>query len=208
MTRNLHNRRQFIGASAGLAAAAIVATRTNAQDSTPASPAAGGEWIFTDDKGVTVTLPEMPQRIVADVNAAAHSGYENAPGCGVRLERGSVGEPDQAGGNVDPAAVQVAGNTTSNNPEKVVVADPDLLVTITWTPDDPTEYWSIDPKSCPQVLPIAPLVAISATGMADVNTERFAELAVLLGADLSSPELAEAKATYEAALADFPHRLR
>ncbi len=169
---------------------------------------AGGEWIFTDDKGVTVTLPEMPQRIVADVNAAAPLwDFGIRPVAVFGWNASETGDFGPAGGNVDPAAVQVAGNATEPiQPEKVVVADPDLLVTITWAPEDPTEYWSIDAEILPQVLPIAPVVAISATGLADVNTERFAELAVSLGADLTSPELAEAKVTYEAALADFPAR--
>src|SRR4051812_42919727 len=30
-----------------------------------------GSWVFTDDRGITVTLPGMPKRIIADVNVAA-----------------------------------------------------------------------------------------------------------------------------------------
>jgi len=203
--RNLYNRRQIIGATAAIAASAA-ATRihVHAQEST--SDANAGEWTFTDDKGVTVTLPQTPQRIVADVNAAAPLwDFGIRPVAVFGWNATDSGDFGPAGGNVDPKTVEIAGNATEPiQPEAVAVAQPDLLVTITWTPDDPSEYWSIDAAILPQVTPIAPLIAISATGMADANTERFAELAGLLGADLDSPELAAAKADYDTALAGFP----
>ena len=87
--------------------------------------------------------------------------------------------------------------------EPLVAVDPDLVVTITWAPDDPTEYWSIDPENVDEVTRTAPIVTISSTGSADVNTVRFAELAAILGADLDSAELVEAKSRYDSALADF-----
>ena len=47
------------------------------------------------------------------------------------------------------------------------------------------------------------MIAISGSGRADRNTERFAELAASLGADLESPEIQEAKSAYENAVAAF-----
>jgi iron complex transport system substrate-binding protein len=201
------NRRQLLGAGAGLALAAVTASRSRAQESTPAaSPAAEGEWTFTDDKGVTVTLPARPQRIVADVNAAAPLwDFGIRPVALFGWNASESGDFGDAGGNIDPTGLAIVGDATEPiKPEPVAAQHPDLIVTITWTPDDPTEYWSIDTEILPQVQPIAPIVAISATGSADVNTERFAELAASLGADLSTPEQAAAKAAYDQALADFP----
>src|SRR5688572_10698578 len=64
-------RRRFVAAASGLVASAPFIGRVGAQEGTPsASPAARG-FSFTDDKGVTVTLPERPAVIVADVSAAA-----------------------------------------------------------------------------------------------------------------------------------------
>jgi iron complex transport system substrate-binding protein len=193
----------LIGATAAIATSAVAATRAQAQEGTPVTT---GEWTFTDDKGVTVSLPEAPQRIVADVNAAAPLwDFGVRPVAVFGWNATETGDFGPAGGNVDPAAVEIVGNVTEPiQPEAVVAAAPDLLVTLTWTPDDPAEYWSIDTAILPQIEPIAPLVAISATGMADANTERFAELAGLLGADLASPELTAAKSAYETALAGFP----
>lgn len=130
-------RRNLIGSVAAIAAATALPNVLTAQSSTPvaspnaspvASPAASGEWIFTDDRGVTVTLPQLPTRIVADLSAAESL-------------------------------------TTTES--------------------------------------IVPIVAISATGAADENMQRFAELAGLLGADLESPELVAAKDTYDASVAAF-----
>lgn len=197
-------RRQFLAGTAGLAAGLALTAKVSAQESTPASPDAG-EWSFTDDKGVTVTLPARPERIVADVNAAAPLwDFGIRPVAVFGWNATDTGDFGDAGGNVDPATVEIVGVTAEPiQPEKVIAVDPDVLITITWTPDDPTDYWSIDPAILDQVEPIAPLIAISATGSADVNTGRFAELASALGADLTTPELTEAKSTYDAALADF-----
>lgn len=61
------NRRSMIKAAAAGLAVITLPKATSAQDASPES----GEWSFTDDKGVTVTLPSRPERIVMDVNAAA-----------------------------------------------------------------------------------------------------------------------------------------
>lgn len=172
-----------------------------AQGSTPET----GEWSFTDDKGVTVTLPTRPTRIAIDVNAAAPLwDFGIVPsalfGWNV-LADGSLGD---AGGSIEPQGIPVVGNV--NEPmivEDLVASDPELVVTLTWTPDDPQDYWSIDPEILDQVQAIAPIVALSATGMADANTLRFAELAEALGADLATPELAEAEQAFTAAIEAF-----
>jgi iron complex transport system substrate-binding protein len=202
----ISSRRGFLGGAVGLTALAMTAGIMRAQESTSgASPAAGGEWSFTDDKGITLTLPEQPRRIVADVNAAAPLwDFGIRPVAVFGWNATETGDFGPAGGNVDPEQVEVVGTAAETIMlEPLVAADPDLVVTITWTPDDPTEYWSIAPELVDQVTRTAPIVAISGTGSADVNTERFAELAGLLGADLESEQLVAAKARYETALADF-----
>ena len=67
MTKGIHTRRSVIGVTLGLGAA-VAARLASAQEASPeATPAASGEWSFTDDKGVTVTLPSRPERLVIDV---------------------------------------------------------------------------------------------------------------------------------------------
>ena len=194
-------RRGALGAAAGLAV--VLHGRGAAAARQDASPTSG--WSFVDDKGVTVELPEAPQRLVADVNAAAPLWDFGIRPVGVfGWNASETGDFGDAGGNIDPSTVEVAGNATEPiQLEKLASLDPDLTITLTWTLDDPVEYWSIEEALVPQVQAIAPLLAMSATGRADVNTERFAELAAALGADLETPELAEAKAGYETAKTDF-----
>lgn len=198
------NRRVVLAGAA--ATAAIGPFRATGVEARQATPTASGEWTFADDKGVTVTLPARPERIVADVNAAAPLwDFGIRPLAVFGWNATETGDFGPAGGNVDPSQVEVVGDATETiNLEKTVGVNPDLIVTITWEPDNPEEYWSIEPDVVSRVREIAPIVAISAAGMADANTERFAELAVLLGVDLQSPELTEAKAGYDASLANFP----
>ena len=60
--------------------------------------------------------------------------------------------------------------------ENLIAFDPDLIITLSFTLDDPYDYWSIDPEILPQVREVAPILAISGTGDAGVSTERFAAL--------------------------------
>lgn len=206
MDESLHssfNRRTLIRAATATAALLPLA-RASAQESTPES----GEWTFTDDKGVTVTLPSRPERVVMDVNAAAplwDFGITPAALFGWNvLADGSLGD---AGGNIDPEGIPVVGDVNETiKLEELIAVEPDLIVTLTWLPDEPGEYWSLDGDAnvdVSQVQAIAPIVAISAAGLADVNTRRFAELAQALGADLSSPELVEAELAFDAAIENF-----
>ena len=190
------SRRRFLGGAAGLALTAA-APAALAQ-----TPSASG-WSFTDDKGVTATLAETPVRIAADINAAA-------PLCDMGIRPVAVfgwnatdtGDFGAAGGRIDPNAVEVVGNaTTPLEVEKLVAVQPDLIVTLTWAPDDPQDYWSIDPKILEQARKVAPIVAISATQRADMAVERFHELALSIDPDAAASEPAEDKAAYEDASA-------
>jgi len=208
-------RRQFIGGTAGLAAGlATMSTLAHEGahgDATPAaspgaSPVAGG-WSFTDDHGVTVTADAAPTRIVADVNAAAPLwDFGVRPVAVFGWNASESGNFGAAGGNIDPSAVAVVGDATEPfKTEAVLAEDPDLLVTLTWAPSDPADYWSFTEAALvDQARQIAPLIAMSAAGFADANTDRFAELATSLGADLSTPELTAAKADYTDRLTAFP----
>jgi iron complex transport system substrate-binding protein len=174
-------RRQSVAAASGLLASLPFITRVGAQtEATPgASPAAGG-FTFTDDKGVTVTLPERPTVIVADVSAAAPLwDFGIRPVAVSGWTAGGDGYNAAAWGNIDQDAVDVInGEKPLPDPEKLLALAPDLFVTITWDPADPANYWGFeDADEIERVRSIVPIVAISATGSAAVSTERFAELA-------------------------------
>jgi iron complex transport system substrate-binding protein len=202
------SRRRVLGMAAGLAASGALPRVAGAQEGTPAaspaaSPAADGEWTFTDDRGVTVTLPKRPERIVADLSAATALWD-----FGIRplAVSGWTISTDAAWGNVDRSIPVINASDDLPDPdnEKLIELQPDLFVSITWSPEDPTSLWSFEsPESLKTAEAIVPIVAISATGMADVNMGRFAELAGLLGADLESPGLVTARTEYEASVTTF-----
>lgn len=196
------SRRAAAAAALTLAGSATLPRAIGAQDSTPESTPVDGEWSFTDDKGVTVTLPSRPENLVIDVNAAAplwDFGIRPTALFGWNvLADGSFGD---AGGNIDPEGIAIVGDVNERiRLEDLVAQDPDLVITVAWDLEDLTAYWSINAELVDDVTAIAPIVAISTTGSADANTERFAELAALLGADLETEELAQARTDYDAAI--------
>ncbi len=164
-----------------------------------ATPSAG--WSFTDDKGVTVALDAAPERLAIDLNAAALWDFGVRPAAVFGWDANETGDFGNAGGNIDPEGIAIAGNTAEPvQLEKLVAADPDLIITLTFTDEDDDQYWSIAPEIVGQVREIAPIVALSATGNANTNIGRHAQLAAALGADPDAPEVTEARERYEAAV--------
>jgi len=207
------SRRTLLGAAAGAAATSSLLGRAAAQDATPnASPAADvpangiqpdGTWVFTDDRGVTVILPKQPERIFADLSAAAPLWD-----FGIRpiAVSGWTTTTDVAWGNADRSLedITISPDLGSPDPEKLIALQPDIYVNITWSKGDPNDVWGFsDIETYETINGIVPIVCIAATGFADENMLRFAELAGLLGADLETPEILAARETYEAAVASF-----
>ncbi len=199
-------RRTLLGGAFGLVAASGLQA-VSAQEASPQSSPSAAGWSFTDDKGVTIELPERPVRIVADVNVAAplwDFGIRPVAVFGWNATLTDDSDFGAAGGRIDPALVDIVGDEVETiRLEDALSMDPDLIITLTWAPEDPTEYWSIDTAVVDRVKAIAPILALSATGRADENLARSAELAEALGADLSTPEQQEQKTRYEAAIEDF-----
>jgi len=194
------SRRHLLAASA--ASAALLPLAGHAQNGTP-SPENDGGWSFTDDRGVTVTLPEQPTKIVADLSAAAPLWD-----FGIRplAVSGWTVLTDDAWGNVDRSTRNITAVDGQPDPdnEALIELGAELFVSITWSPDEPESVWSFsDAESYQLTNGIVPVVCISATGFANENMERFAELAALLGADLDAPEIRAAQAEYETAVSDF-----
>jgi len=202
------SRRGVLGA--GLALALTPALPAAA--STPvASPVAGaasglqpdGTWVFTDDRGVTVTLPAAPQRVIADVNVAAALWDFGVRPVGIFGWNIMANETlNDAGGNIDPSSVLFLNDAvTTIDVERAAAATPDLIVSLVFAP----EYgvWSIDPEVQDKVEQVAPIIAISGISRSDVAVERFAELAAALGIDLESPDIVAQQTTYEAARTRF-----
>ncbi len=197
-------RRQVVGS---LGALALLADPQSllARQATPDASSSGsaGGWTFTDDAGKTLELPARPLKIAADLNAASalwDFGIRPAAVAGYTVST------DASWGNVDRATpvINEAAGASTPNLEMLLAEGIDLFVTIYWGNEDNPYEWSFPELAAYERTNAAvPVIAISGSGRADHNTERFAELAALLGADLDTPEIQEAKAAYEDAVAGF-----
>lgn len=202
----LLNRRRFL--ATGSALALVAGTRsTGAQDATtgvatPAPP--GGEWSFTDDRGVTVSLPARPERIVAFSPVAAAMWDLGLRPVGVfgpyRREDGS---PDPQIGAVDLDAVVHLGDYGDAGPEfdleQLIVLDADLLVGLS-LPDVPNTIWYVPEEVFGTVESIVPTVGLALTGRSALQQiEGIEDLGSALGADLDSSEHVAVRQEFAAA---------
>ncbi|MFT4037719.1 MAG: ABC transporter substrate-binding protein [Thermomicrobiales bacterium] len=186
-----------------LAGASLGAPRMTAAQAATPDPATG--WTFTDDAGKTVTLGAMPQRVAADLTAAAALWDFGIRPVAVSGDPWNLGM-DAAWGRVPRNTPVLSTRADSGAPDlqKLIAVAPDLFVTLTWgDPNSPYARSFPGTETYDLVNAVAPVVAISAAGNAGQNVERFAELAVLLGAEPDAPEVEMARAAYEQAVAAF-----
>ena len=197
-------RRRMMGSLGALAVLAAPHSMLARQATPEASPVgADGAWSFTDDAGKTVELPSRPLRIAADMNAASALWD-----FGIRpvAVAGYTVDTDASWGNVDrdTPVINVAAGSPLPNLETMLADDIDLFVTVYWGDEENPYQWSFpDNADYDRTNAAVPVIAISTTGRADENMARVAELAASLGADLDSPEIKEARAAYEEAVAAF-----
>jgi iron complex transport system substrate-binding protein len=165
-----------------------------AQDATPAAG-----WSFTDDAGVSVSLPETPQRVVAYLNlAAALDDFGAKP-------VGYFGQPLRPDGTRETIAgdmelegmVSVAPDYGGFDIEALLAEDIDLIVNDMW--ESPPTFWGLEEGAVEQINAVAPIVNLWFVGQPVTNTiTRVGDLAAALGADPDDPQV---KADREAFLA-------
>jgi iron complex transport system substrate-binding protein len=174
---------------------ALAVPRVTWSQTPAASPVAG--WSFTDDRGVTASLPSRPTVLAAQTISAASLwdfGIEvDGVFGGIVLEDGTT--PDPQLGNVDPSAVRDLGTFGALDIESLVEMGVQVFVDV----DRGGGLWSLSPDEEALVLEVAQTIAISTQISAEITVARFEELAVSLGADPASEVIAQGKARYEAA---------
>ncbi|MCW2581504.1 MAG: putative ABC-type Fe3+-hydroxamate transport system, periplasmic component [Klenkia sp.] len=188
----------FLAAGLTLAVAGCGAS----DDSSPAASADAG-WEFTDDRGVTVTLDEAPDR-VAGLNDVVSSlwNYGIAP---VATFGQTSAADDVSFADRDLSDVEITGTTYGEiDLEALAAADPDVIVTSVYPTDtegtldlEQPLYGIASIEQQEQLEAIAPIVAIAWSGSAADVIERTADLAVSLGADESG--IADLQADFDAA---------
>ena len=192
----------MLGGMAALSGAAVLARSAGAQDASPAT----GEWTLTDVLGTTVTLPERPVRIVANIVTAAALWDLGIEVVGV-FDWTVSNYPDGnhiAWGNIPADMVVNVGNADGNiEPELLLTVDPDIVLTQTFDPTDPNMTNGVPPDLRDRIAAIAPVLVVTDMASTDVLVERMVQLGVSLGADLDAPEIVAAKAAYDAKIAEF-----
>lgn len=155
-------------------------------------------WTYTDGAGETITLEQVPTRIIATEDAAAAL----IP-LGIRpvgIIGNSLPEDSKALQGLDLAGIEMVGVTHNEiDLEKAAILQPDLVI---------AEYWPLDKEwggGAAVTGPGSPLRELApVTGPAQLDSvvgliEEYEALAASLGADLSAPAIAEAKAEFERA---------
>jgi iron complex transport system substrate-binding protein len=198
--------RRLIGGLLALGVTVAVSACSGGDDAATETAAAGG-WEFTDDRGTTVTLDEVPTR-VAGLNDVLSSlwnyGIEPVASWG----QTSI-EDDVAFEDKDLSDVAIVGTSYGQiDLEALAAADPDLIVASVYPTDS---SGTLDPESPlygfesleqqEQVEQIAPIVGIAWRGSAADVIERTAELAGSLGVDLDGDEMTAMRQEFEDASA-------
>lgn len=201
------SRRTMLASVGALGLGALVTACGSADDdggdtsARSSESAKSGGFSFTDDRGTKVSLPARPTRLVAYVGAAAALWDY-----GVRDQLVGVygpaklkdGRPDPQVGAVDVSKVEVIGNVYGEfNVEKYAGLRPELLIDNMFVRG---ELFYVPTESKDKIFKLAPQIGVQA-GDVPVQTpiRRYAELAAALGADLGAPQVAQAKARFEAA---------
>lgn len=192
----------MLGGMAAVSGAAVLSRGVGAQDASPAA----GEWSYTDVLGKTVTLAETPVRIVANIVTAAALWDLGIEPVGV-FDWTVSSYPDGdhiAWGNVPVDRVVNVGNADGNiDPELLLTLDPDIVLTQTYDPSDPAQTNGIPAELLDRINAIAPVLVVTDMAPTDALVDRLVQLGASLGADLEAPEVVDAKAAYDAKIAEF-----
>ncbi|CAN0494882.1 unnamed protein product, partial [Phaeothamnion confervicola] len=153
--------------AAGMAAAAGVARtglgRAASPEASPNASPVSGAWTWTDVLGTTVTLPEPPKVIAANLIPAAALWD-----LGIRVDAvfdwTASAHPDGdhiAWGSIDPDAVANVGDADGNIlPEDLLKVHPDVILAYTFDPADPSGISGIVPEMWDTLNRIAPVLVI------------------------------------------------
>lgn len=165
------------------------------------TPRAG--WTFTDDRDITVTLPERPDRVAAQISAAAALwDYGVRPIAVFGPQRLTDGAADPRAGAVDLEQVASVGQLWGElDVERLLALDAELIVTPMW---ESPWLWYVAEETQAALEGKIPSLAIQTARVSIFDAiARFAALAEALGAHMTSAENVAAKAEYDAAVTDL-----
>lgn len=161
----------------------------------------GGSFEWTDGRGETIALDEVPSTVVAQTSVAAalwDAGYQ-VDGVFGETDTSTPGTAEQLG-NVDLDQVEVIGSTWGEfDVDKYAEMQPDLLLDYVFD----GALWYVPSKQQKQLEKLAPIGGVNGQpDDIDSAIASFVDLAGLLGADTDCNDaLTAAEAEYDAGLA-------
>jgi iron complex transport system substrate-binding protein len=160
------------------------------------------EWTYTDGGGKTVTLPDVPKRIVAHANVAAGLIPLGIRPVGIYVDGPVKDDPSLRG--LDLTGIEILGEAWGEiDIEKLAAAKPDLIIAEYWPLEKAysgMEAGAADSSLIEQIAPVAgPIQGNSTVAL----IEDYEKLATLLGADLSDLSISSEKAKFETSKAAF-----
>ena len=154
----------------------------------PGTGRQGVAWSYVDDRGITVTSPERPQRIVAQVSAAGA-----LKDFGVKVV-GTFGPLRTSTGAVEPEAGSLDPNTVTDvtgpgygevRIETLTSLRPQLVVSGKYK--EFAGLWHLTEEQEKVVKPIAPTLGVAQSGISlPESVRKYKELARALGGDVDS----------------------
>lgn len=208
MFNRVLTRRGFVQAGAGAALLTAPGRGTAVAQGTPmASPAAqgvqpDGTWVFTDDRGITITLPQPPTRLISSIEAGSalkDYGIDVLGVVSTIIDGAGNRMPDA--GDLDETTLAYLGEWDTFDIEAALALGSELFVDVTFWPDEPGTLYNVSDELVPVLEQRIPTLAIATGGGVSVEQPlaRFRELAAALGADVDAPEVVAHVEAFEAA---------
>lgn len=152
--------------------------------------------------GNTVTLPERPQRIAADISTSAalwDFGVKAQTVFGWTAVNHADGD-HVAWGNIDLDQIEIIGDAEGAvEVESLLAQQPDLIVSWIWDKDNPaSSQVAISEDLTEQVAGVAPIIFLMQGDANDIELGRIEAFAEAMGADLDSPEIVAQREAYAA----------
>jgi iron complex transport system substrate-binding protein len=186
----------------GLAACSSdVAEDTDAAPTKDATPA--GPWEWDDADGETVTLDEVPTRIIAHSGAAAALMSYGIRPIGIYADESVKTDPNLQGLDLD--GIEILGEEWGSiDVAKASTLNPDLIVADWWPAEKAHSGLEEGVKEKSKDLAkLADVVGAPQGGSILALTEGYEKLAESLGADIESSQGAKDRAAFEAARDEF-----
>lgn len=186
-------------AAAALSAALLAACGTSADS----DDAASGGWSYTSGSGETITLDAKPERIIASAGEAAGLLEYGIKPVGIYLAQDLELEPGLTKFDLD--GIEIIGEEWGKiDAEKAAALKPDLIVADWWPAQNAYQGFEegVDKPSL-KVAELAPVIGANQQGSLEAVVEWYEGFAESLGVDTESEDLAQDKAAFATAKADF-----